>query len=166
MPSPKRISTFTVFFHQLLHSSLPPTFPIHLRHFLTSSLAHLTLPHDDPADADPQVHAPSSRLRPKAPSPHFSRLGILPRYSATLNRVAHQEIQKIAREEASKGWDVRYLAKAHKRVGEGIAGWLNALFEGNEAAQSALRSMFGRMDYSMCKCFFDIRYGRIPLYKG
>lgn len=28
---------------------------------------------------------------------------------------------------------------------------------GNEAVQGALRPMFSRFDYFLCKCFFDIR---------
>ena len=32
---------------------------------------------------------------------------------------------------------------------------------GNEQAQAALRPMFSRFDYYLCKCFFDIRYSNI-----
>lgn len=30
-------------------------------------------------------------------------------------------------------------------------------FAGNEAVQGALRPMFSRFDYFLCKCFFDTR---------
>ena len=29
--------------------------------------------------------------------------------------------------------------------------------KGNEPAQAALRPMFSRFDYYLCKCFFEIR---------
>lgn len=146
--SPRRVSQFTSTFHQLLHSSLPAEFPDYLRECLVVSLSQISQAEDDPAPAKRKI---------VPPSPHFSRLGILPRYSTTLSRVAHDEVERIAQEESAKGWDVRLLSKARKRVGEGVAGWLHAMFEGNEAAQSALRPMFSRLDYNLCKCFFEIR---------
>lgn len=145
--SSRRISTFTSTFHQLLHSSLPAEFPTYLRECLVVSLSQLS--------GNEEGFTPGQKII--APSPHFSRLSILPRYSTTLSRVAHDEVARIAQEEAEKGWDTRQLAKARKKVGEGVAGWLHAMFEGNEAAQSALRPMFSRLDYNLCTCFFDIR---------
>ncbi|OCF34155.1 anaphase-promoting complex subunit 2 [Kwoniella heveanensis BCC8398] len=91
------------------------------------------------------------------PSPHLSRLGVFPRYSGTLSQVAYKEIEKIAEQEAGKGWNTRRLTRARQRVGDGVANWLSGMFEGNESAQAALRPMFSRFDYYLCKCFFDIR---------
>jgi len=54
----------------------------------------------------------------------------LPRYSAILSKVAHEEIERITREEAGKGWEGRRLGGARGRVGDGVAGWLGALFDG------------------------------------
>ncbi|KAK4687974.1 anaphase-promoting complex subunit 2, partial [Tremellales sp. Uapishka_1] len=138
----KIISNFTSTFHLHLHSSLPPNFPTYLHLFLTASLSNL------PA---------SSTTKIPPPSPHLSRLGIFPRYSATLSKVAYEEIERIAREEADKGWDGRRLGKARERVGNGVANWLSGMFDGNEAAQVALKPMYSRFDYYLCKCFFDIR---------
>lgn len=119
--STKRISTFTAQFHTLLHASLPFSFPSHFRAFLLSSL--------NAVSSDSGSH-PTPRSKSTAPSPHFSRLGVLPRYSGTLHRVALEEIEKIAREEADKGWEARRLGRARQRVGEGVAGWLGGMFEG------------------------------------
>jgi len=127
--SPKRISTFTAQFHTLLHSSLPSTFPSHFRSFLLNSLSALSSEHGS---------GPIPRSRSTAPSPHFNRLGVLPRYSGTLHRVALEEIEKIAREEADKGWESRRLSRARQRVGEGVAGWLGGMFEGECHAYTTL----------------------------
>ncbi|WWD20956.1 hypothetical protein CI109_105434 [Kwoniella shandongensis] len=154
----KLISQFTSSFHQLLHSSLPPIFPRYLLDFLTASLASLPEHLIDPPH---QPHlfntVPINYHKVPPPSPHLSRLGVFPRYSGTLSRVAYQEIEKIATEEAAKGWDARRLTRARQRVGDGVANWLSGMFEGNDVAQVALRPMFSRFDYYLCKCFFDIR---------
>jgi len=50
--------------------------------------------------------------------------------------VALAEIEQIAREEAGKGWEARRLAKARQRVGEGVAGWLGGIFDGEPALSS------------------------------
>lgn len=47
-----------------------------------------------------------------------------------MSRVALAAIERIAREEADQGWEARRLAKARQRVGEGVAGWLGGVFEG------------------------------------
>ncbi|KAK8843503.1 hypothetical protein IAR55_007163 [Kwoniella newhampshirensis] len=155
---PKLIPQFTSSFHQLLHASLPPIFPKFLLDFLAASLASLP---DHLVDPPHQQHlfntVPINYHKVPPPSPHLSRLGVFPRYSGTLSRVAYQEIEKIAQEEAGKGWDARRLTRARQRVGDGVANWLSGMFEGNDAAQVALRPMFSRFDYYLCKCFFDIR---------
>nr|XP_018258924.1 anaphase-promoting complex subunit 2 [Kwoniella dejecticola CBS 10117]OBR81082.1 anaphase-promoting complex subunit 2 [Kwoniella dejecticola CBS 10117] len=155
---PKLIGTFTTTFHSLLHSLLSPLFPEHLLTFLTISLESLPKHLLDPPQI-PQLFqsVPVNYHKVHPPSPHLSRLGIFPRYSGTLSKVAYKEIEKIAREEAGKGWDSRRLTRARQRVGDGVANWLSGMFEGNEAAQAALRPMFSRFDYYLCKCFFDIR---------
>ena len=122
--SPKLIPKFTSVFHQLLHASLPAAFPEYLQLLLQNSLSHVS---DHPADG----HA--GPLKVTAPSPHFSRLGIIPRYSGTLSQIAYAEIEKIAREEAEKGWEIRRLAKARQRVGNGVAGWLGGMFDGQHS---------------------------------
>ncbi|WVQ94804.1 hypothetical protein IAU59_001887 [Kwoniella sp. CBS 9459] len=154
----KLIATFTTAFHSLLHSTLPAIFPSHLLSFLTVSLASLPSHLLDPPH-HPQIFqsVPINYHKVPPPSPHLSRLGVFPRYSGTLSQVAYNEIEKIAREEAGKGWDARRLNRTRQRVGDGVANWLSGMFEGNESAQAALRPMFSRFDYYLCKCFFDIR---------
>ncbi|WVF67210.1 hypothetical protein IAT40_001958 [Kwoniella sp. CBS 6097] len=155
---PKLIASFTTSFHSLLHSTLPAIFPSYLLSFLTSSLASLPTHLLDPPH-HPQIFqsVPINYHKVPPPSPHLSRLGVFPRYSGTLSQVAYKEIEKIAQDEAGKGWDVRRLTRARQRVGDGVANWLSGMFEGNESAQAALRPMFSRFDYYLCKCFFDIR---------
>ncbi|ORX38980.1 hypothetical protein BD324DRAFT_618100 [Kockovaella imperatae] len=145
---PKLIPQFTKTFHQLLHASFPKCFPDVLQHFLESSLLRVPEPISPRPAALPKV-AP--------PSPHLSRLGIIPRYSATLSKVAYVEIERIVKDEAGKGWETRRLNKARLRVSSSVAGWLTGMFDGTEAAQTALRPMFSRFDYYLCKCFFDTR---------
>ncbi|WWC73346.1 uncharacterized protein I206_107313 [Kwoniella pini CBS 10737] len=154
----KLIGTFTASFHSLLHSLLSPLFPDYLLTFLTISLNSLPKHLLDPPSI-PQLFqsVPVNYHKVHPPSPHLSRLGIFPRYSGSLSKVAYKEIEKIAREEAGKGWDARRLTRARQRVGDGVANWLSGMFEGNETAQAALRPMFSRFDYYLCKCFFDIR---------
>lgn len=129
--STKLIQVFTTAFHQLLHASLPATFPIYLQLFLSSSLAQLPQHLSNPPAAEGLLQAvPINLQRVPPPSPHLSRLRIFPRYSATLSRVAYDEIEKIAREEAAKGWEGRRLTRARQRVGEGVANWLSGMFDG------------------------------------
>ncbi|WVR09240.1 hypothetical protein IAU60_006304 [Kwoniella sp. DSM 27419] len=155
---PKLIGLFTTTFHSLLHSRLPAIFPAHLLSFLTASLnslpAHLL---DPPPHSQIFQSVPINYHKVPPPSPHLSRLGVFPRYSGSLSKVAYKEIEKIAREEAGKGWDSKRLTRARQRVGDGVANWLSGMFEGNDSAQAALRPMFSRFDYYLCKCFFDIR---------
>ncbi|ORY29102.1 hypothetical protein BCR39DRAFT_593973 [Naematelia encephala] len=149
---PKMISTFTTTFHQLLHSTLPSTFPAHLESYLFASLSRL--PNLDEESSTSNSMKNLQRIPP--PSPHLTRLGVIPRYSTVVSRVAHEEISRIAREEAVKGWDERRLGRARQRVGDGVANWLAGMYDGNDQ-QIALRPMFSRFDYFLCKCFFDIR---------
>ncbi|WVQ81579.1 hypothetical protein IAT38_003703 [Cryptococcus sp. DSM 104549] len=155
---PQLISQYTRTFHQLLHSLLPPSFPTHFLTFLQASLAsipeHLTNP---PPHSTLFQSVPMNPHKIPPPTPHLSRLGVFPRYSGTLSKVAHDEIERIAREEAGKGWDERRLTRARQRIGDGVANWLSGMFEANESAQHALRPMFSRFDYYLCRCFFDIR---------
>lgn len=77
----------------------------------------------------------------KPPSPHLSRLGMLPRYSAVLTAVAYQEIERIVKEEVGKGWDVRRLPRIRQRVAVGLVNWIASCFESE--LDTACRS---------CKC--------------
>ncbi|WWC91460.1 uncharacterized protein L201_006406 [Kwoniella dendrophila CBS 6074] len=160
----KLIGSFTSTFHSLLHSTLPSIFPEHLLIFLQISLNNLPkhLINPDPSElthGNQQMFqsVPLNYHKVSPPSPHLSRLGIFPRFSGTLSKVAYKEIERIAKEESEKGWDVRRLTRARQRVGDGVANWLSGMFEGNDFAQAALRPMFSRFDYYLCKCFFDIR---------
>jgi anaphase-promoting complex subunit 2 len=65
----------------------------------------------------------------KPPSPHLSRLGMLPRYSAVLTAVAYQEIERIVKEEVGKGWEVRRLPRIRQRVAVGLVNWIASCFE-------------------------------------
>lgn len=129
--SARLIGTYTTFFHQLLHSSLPSSFPKYLQDFLATSLASLP---DHLSDPPPQAsHLQSVQVnyhKIPPPSPNLGRLGMLARYVTTLSAVAYQEIEKIAREEAEKGWDARRLTRARQRVGDGVANWLSGMFDG------------------------------------
>jgi anaphase-promoting complex subunit 2 len=49
-----------------------------------------------------------------------------------LNKVALVEIERIARDEAAKGWDERRLYMARLRIGEGVASWLAGLYGGGQ----------------------------------
>ena len=124
--SPKLVPQFTTVFHQLLHAYLPDSFPALLKSFLQASLNRV-------AATSPDPKRPSKGI---SPSPHLSRLGIIPRYSATLSQVAYEEIERIAKEEAAEGWDVRRLATARQKVGERVATWLSGIFEGEPGSQS------------------------------
>ncbi|TYJ52510.1 hypothetical protein B9479_006870 [Cryptococcus floricola] len=170
------ISAFTRTFHFLLHSTLPPSFPAHLIHFLSTSLSSLPPTSSSPPSPSPSSpsfppssfpsssthHQSTLQQNPRTrkippPTPHLSRLGIFPRYSGSLSHVAHEEIRRIVLEEADKGWGERRLGRARQRIGDGVANWLAGMFEGNDSVQASLRPMFSRFDYFLCKCFFDIR---------
>lgn len=114
--SSQAIASFTSAFHQRLHHALPPSFPIHLRALLANSLTTLTnLPSTEPF---------------AAPSPHLNRLGIITRYSAMLSSIAHDEIERIVLDEASKRYTERRLPAIRARIKVGVARWLAAFFEG------------------------------------
>ncbi|OXH21708.1 anaphase-promoting complex subunit 2 [Cryptococcus neoformans] len=152
------VALFTRKFHHLLHSSFPPSFPDHLLRFLHASLASLPEYLTNPPPQQGYLQSvPINYQKVLPPTPHLSRLGIFPRYAGSLSKVAHEEIERIAREEAGKGWGERRLGRARQRIGDGVANWLSGMFEGNEAVQGALRPMFSRFDYFLCKCFFDTR---------
>jgi len=125
------VSMYTTLFHSLLHSSLPPIFPDYLKDLFTASLA--TLPEHllEPAKPDTTLgDIPVVYHKVPPPSIHLTRLGILPRYATTLSRVAFDEIERIAKEEAAKGWETRRLTRARQRVGESVANWLSGMFDG------------------------------------
>lgn len=125
------VALFTRKFHHLLHSSFPPSFPDHLLRFLHASLAslpeYLTNP---PPQHDYLQSVRINYQKVLPPTPHLSRLGIFPRYAGSLSKVAHEEIERIAREEAGKGWGQRRLGRARQRIGDGVANWLSGMFEG------------------------------------
>ena len=163
-------SQFTTVFHSLLHSSLPPIFPEYLKDLFTASLSalpeHLTEP---PRSETVLGDIPHTYYKVPPPSAHLSRLGVFPRYATTLSRVAFDEIERIAKEEAAKGWDTRRLTRARQRVGEGVANWLSGTLDGGSALmgrtdrlgrennQGFMKPLFSRFDFHLCKCFFDIR---------
>lgn len=62
----------------------------------------------------------------------------------TINQVAFAEIDKIAQEEAAKGWDTRRLIRARQRVGDGVANWLHSV-SGSESVRARQRPL-GLMD--------------------
>lgn len=129
--STKIIGNFTSTLHAHLNSILPSIFPTHLQSFLTSSLS--TLPShllDPPPHPQLLSAVPINLQRVPPPSPHFSRLGLLPKYSAILSKVAYTEIERLAKEEAAKGWGARRLTRARQRVGDGVANWLSGMFDG------------------------------------
>jgi anaphase-promoting complex subunit 2 len=134
---PKMVSQFTTLFHSLLHSSLPPIFPDYLKDLFTASLSalpeHLVEP---PPTAKVLQDIPHSFQKVPAPSAHLSRLGVFPRYATTLSKVAFDEIENIAREEAAKGWDQRRLTRARQRVGEGVANWLAGMVDSESRVHS------------------------------
>lgn len=98
--------------------------------------------HSKDSPTHPQVlsSVPINLQRIPPPSPHFSRLGILPRYSAILSKVAYDEIESIAKEEAGKGWEARRLARARQKVGEGVANWLSGMFDGEYVLTREVRA--------------------------
>jgi anaphase-promoting complex subunit 2 len=165
------VSQFTTLFHSLLHSSLPPIFPDYLKDLFTTSLAalpeHLVEP---PPSVNVLQDIPHNFQKVPAPSSHLNRLGIFPRYATTLSKVAFDQIESIAKEEAAKGWDQRRLTRARQRVGEGVANWLAGMLEsessemrlclyvGRDGAAGGMKPMFSRFDFHLCKCFFDIRW--------
>lgn len=117
-------------FQSMLHASLPPLFPEHLRELLTASLSNLPEHmHDPPQHSEMLQTVPVNYQKVAPPSAQFQRLGILPRYATTVNKVAYEEIERIAREEADRGWDTRRLTRARQRVGDGVANWVSGMFE-------------------------------------
>lgn len=124
---------YTSTFQSLLHASLPPKFLDYLHTFLTNSLASVPPSTDLPpshnlAELQQGVPMPHRKLLP--PSPHLGRLGIFLRYSSTFMNIALAEIERIAKEEADKGWDNRRLTRARQRVGDGVVNWLAGMMEG------------------------------------
>jgi anaphase-promoting complex subunit 2 len=130
--SNKIVSTYTSQFLQLLHSSLPAVFLDYFHTFLASSLASLPAHLSDPPHTEEllsSVPPPMSIEDIKPPSPHLSRLGMLPRYSAVLTAVAYQEIERIVKEEVGKGWEVRRMPRIRQRVAVGLVNWIASCFE-------------------------------------
>ena len=121
---------FTHVFHSHLHAVLPPSFPDRIRDLLSDSLAslpdHLAEP---PEHAEHLSIIPENFTKIPPPSIHLPRLGFLPRYASTLTNVAFEEIGRIAREEADKGWDTRRLTRARQRISNGLANWLSGMFD-------------------------------------
>lgn len=105
-------------------------FPERIRDLLVNSLAtlpqHLTEPPENAAHL-PMI--PLNYIKIPPPSIHLPRLGFLPRYASTLTIVAFDEIDRIAREEADKGWETRRLTRARRRISDGLANWLAGMFE-------------------------------------
>jgi hypothetical protein len=45
--------------------------------------------------------------------------------------VAYEAIERIAQEEAAKGWEQRRLGSARRRIADEIVSWMSGLFEGH-----------------------------------
>lgn len=133
------MSSFTTQFQQLLYAALPAAFPEYMRNFLAGSLASLPPNDEDEDDPEllyaatnnpPQTVTPAkSKRRVPAPSPHLHRLSTLPRYATTLMRVAYDDIEAIAQEEAAAGWTERRLGRARQRVSDSVVTWMSGVFE-------------------------------------
>lgn len=134
MNSPKFISAYTSMFQSLLHASIPPKFLDYLHSFLTHSLSSIdtSIPSSTPGHTFTEllqsVPMPHHKIPP--PSQHLGRLSIFLRYSSTFMNVALAEIEKVAKEEAERGWEVRCLSRARQRVGDGVVNWLAGMMEG------------------------------------
>ncbi|BEI91550.1 uncharacterized protein CcaverHIS019_0403700 [Cutaneotrichosporon cavernicola] len=129
-------------FHRLLYAAFPASFQDCLFHYLSYSL--------EAAGA----HEEEGNVKHAYPSQHLLGLNLVHRYATTLMRVAFDEIDKIAAEEAAEGLAERRLARARQRVSSSLSNWMSTIFQGNEAL---LRSIYSRFDYHLCKSFFDIR---------
>jgi len=127
------MTTYTTLFQHLLYASVPEEFPEQFRRFLTASLAAVAAHEQDDGgeaqEAQVEMEASKRKKRVAAPSPHLHRLTTLPRYSTTLLRVAYDEIEKIAREEAAVGWEEKRLPAARARLSETVVPWMSAVFE-------------------------------------
>lgn len=119
------MTTYTTLFQHLFYSFVPQSFPEDFRNFLTMSLDREVETQND----EMQSASPGGKRRLVAPSPHLHRLTVLPRYSTTLLRVAYEEIEKIAREEAAMGWEEQRLAAARKRLSETVVPWMSGVFD-------------------------------------
>lgn len=49
--------------------------------------------------------------------------------------VALEEIERVAKEEAGRGWEARCLTRARQRVGDGVVNWLAGMMEGQGHGQ-------------------------------
>jgi hypothetical protein len=110
---------------------VPERFPEDLRHLLTTSLAGYSdddaITENSNANTDTNV---AGTTRPRLPwASHLHRLTVIPRYSTTLLRVAYEEIERVAREEAEIGWDERRLDAARRRLSETVVPWMSSVFE-------------------------------------
>lgn len=121
-------------FQHLLYAAFPRSFPQHFHDFLARSLASFA---HELEETDQQYGgmefalAEGSRPSKKvsAPSPYLHRMTVLPRYATTLLRVAYDEIERIAKEEASAGWEERRLGHARQRLSETVVTWMSGVFE-------------------------------------
>lgn len=120
------MSAYSSLFHSLLHSTLPASFPEWMHRYLAHSLLHASSPPSGVASTT----GPHTPAGPFAPSAQLNRLGFLTRYGATVMRVAFGEIERVAREEAAKGWEERRLAEARRRLGEGVGAWVESMYAG------------------------------------
>jgi anaphase-promoting complex subunit 2 len=133
------VTTYTTLFQHLLYASMSEGFPEQFRLFLSASLtAFADEMEGEGLEAQSDAAGPgpgpgpgpsSKRKKAAAPSPHFHRLTVLPRYSTTLLRVAYDEIEKIAQEEAAVGWEEKRLGAARQRLSETVVPWMSGVFE-------------------------------------
>lgn len=112
-------------FHRLLYAAFPATFQECLLHYLSESLA------EAPArEAAGDTPGKSGSKSSSSPSQHLLGLNVVHRYATTLMRVAFDEIDKIAAEEAAEGLSERRLARARQRVSSSLSSWMSAIFPG------------------------------------
>lgn len=154
-PSDSILRQFNSQFHRLLYAAFPASFQDCLFHYLSYSLKTAGAGDDEGASG---THA--------YPSQHLLGLNVVHRYATTLMRVAFDEIDKIAAEEAAEGVTERRLARARQRVSSSLSNWMSAIFQGELSRvrteliagnEALLRSIYSRFDYHLCKSFFDIR---------
>lgn len=142
------MSAYSSHFHSLLHASLPASFPAHMHRYLSHSLQNASFPAhplpptsliplagpaaaiDGPHGQTQAQAASTRRTDPFAPSAQLNRLGFLTRYGATVMRVAFEEIERVAKEEADKGWEERRMGEARRRVAEGVGRWVEGIWDG------------------------------------
>ncbi len=137
-PSDSILRQFNSQFHRLLYAAFPASFQDCLFHYLSYSLQAAGARDEEGGGK----HA--------YPSQHLLGLNVVHRYATTLMRVAFDEIDKIAAEEAAEGLTERRLARARQRVSSSLSNWMSAIFQGeltgadSWSSQQATKHFFAR----------------------